>query len=243
MQRLLGHMRKAIQQYNMIQDGDKISVGVSGGKDSIALLIGLSRLRSFIGIDYEIMALSIDPAFGGIQTDFSEITKLCDSLGIEHRIIQTQIGEIVFDIRKETNPCSLCSRMRRGALINASIEIGCNKLALGHNYDDTVETFIMNLFTEGRIGCFSPVTKMDDKEIIVIRPLVLAEEKEIRRAIKRCNLPIVKSSCPADGHTNREKTKNMIYQLEQNDHGLKDRLFGALVRGNIDGWGYKKGSP
>lgn len=237
MQKILGHMRKAIQRYDMIHDGDRIAVGLSGGKDSIALLVGLARLRSFIGINYELTALTIDPYFGGVKTDFSPVTNICNEYTVNHVIIPTQIGEIVFDVRKESNPCSLCSRMRRGALINAVKELGCNKIALGHNYDDTVETFMMNLFNEGRIGCYSPVTVLENKEISIIRPLVLAEEREIRRAVKRSSLPVVKSVCPVDGHTNREKTKNMIAQLEKNDHGIKDRIFGALARGNIDGWG------
>jgi len=237
MQKILGHMRKAIQQYHMIQDGDRIAVGVSGGKDSVALLVGLARLRSFIGISYEVTALTIDPAFGGKATDHSPVTELCRGLGARHAVVPTQIGEIVFDARKEPNPCSLCSRMRRGALTNEAEKLGCNKIALGHNYDDTVETFLMNLFTEGRIGCYSPVTSFEDKNIAIIRPLVLTEEREIRRAVKRNGLPVVKSACPADGHTNREKTKELIAQLERGDHGLKDRLFGALVRSNIDGWG------
>ena len=243
MQKILGHMRKAIQQYRMISDGDRIAVGVSGGKDSVALLVGLARLRSFIGIDYQVTALTIDPAFGGQATDFSPVTELCRSLGAEHVIVPTQIGEIVFDVRREPNPCSLCSRMRRGALTNAAAELGCNKIALGHNYDDTVETFLMNLFTEGRIGCYSPVTLLEDRDLTVIRPLVLAEEKEIRRAVRKSGIEIVKSKCPADGHTNRQKTKEFIASLERSDHGLKDRLFGALVRSGIDGWGIKKGSP
>ena len=237
MQKILGHMRKAIQQYHMIQDGDRIAVGVSGGKDSVALLVGLARLRSFIGISYEVTALTIDPAFGGKATDHSPVTELFRGLGVRHVVVPTQIGEIVFDARKEPNPCSLCSRMRRGALTNEAEKLGCNKIALGHNYDDTVETFLMNLFTEGRIGCYSPVTSFEDKNIAIIRPLVLTEEREIRRAVKRNGLPVVKSACPADGHTNREKTKELIAQLERGDHGLKDRLFGALVRSNIDGWG------
>ncbi len=243
MQKILGHMRKAIQQYSMISDGDRIAAGVSGGKDSVALLVGLARLRSFIGISYDVLALTIDPAFDGVPGDYSAVTALCGELGIRHVIVPTQIGEIVFDARKEPNPCSLCSRMRRGALTNAAAELGCNKIALGHSFDDTVETFLMNLFTEGRIGCYSPVTDLEDKEIKIIRPLVLSEEHEIRRAVKRCGLPVVKSACPADGHTNRQKTKELIAQLERSDRGFRDRIFGAMIRGDIDGWGIKKGSP
>ena len=239
MQKILGHMRKAIQQYNMIQDGDNIAVGISGGKDSLVLLLGLARLRNFIGINYDVTAITIDPNFGGTPGDYTAVSELCRKNGITYHIVPTQIGEIVFDVRKEPNPCSLCARMRRGALHNAAGEFGCNKVALGHNYDDTVETFIMNLFTEGRIGCYSPVTLLDDKKLTVIRPLVLATEKEIRRAVRHEGIEIVKSKCPADGHTNRQKTKEFIAAQERSDHGFKDRIFGAMVRGDIDGWGIK----
>lgn len=237
MQKILGYMRKAIQEYDLIHDGDRICVGVSGGKDSVVLLNGMIMLRRFIGIDYEIVAVTLDPGFNGEQGDYSSIAELCDSYGIEYHVIPTHIAEIVFDVRKETNPCSLCARMRRGALHDATLAYGCNKIALGHNYDDAVETFIMNLFTEGRIGCFSPISYLSRKNIHLIRPLVFAPEKEIRRAAVKNELPIVKSKCPADGHTNREKTKNFIAEQERLDHGFKDRIFGAMKRANIDGWG------
>ncbi|MBO5163442.1 MAG: tRNA 2-thiocytidine biosynthesis protein TtcA [Ruminococcus sp.] len=230
MQKILGYLRKAVQKYNMIENGDKIAVGVSGGKDSLILLEGLVRLRGFIGTDYEITALSVDAMFGGTAADFSEITKYCEKLGVHHQIIPTHIGEIVFDIRKEKSPCSLCARMRRGALNNAAAELGCNKLALGHNSDDAAETFIMNLFTEGRIGCFSPVTVLEDKNLTIIRPLILAPEKDIRRAARRSALPVLESSCPADGHTNRQKAKLLLSDLERENHGVKSRIIGAIQR-------------
>lgn len=230
MQKILGYLRKAVQQYNMIENGDKIAVGVSGGKDSLILLEGLTRLREFIGIDYEIMAISVDAMFSGTPTNFSKVTKYCKKLSVVHNIIPTHIGEIVFDIRKEKSPCSLCARMRRGALNNAAAELGCNKLALGHNSDDAAETFIMNLFTEGRIGCFSPVTLLEDKNLTIIRPLILAPEKDIRRAVKKINLPVLISDCPADGHTNRQKAKDLIASLEHQNHGVKNRIIGAIQR-------------
>ena len=237
MQKILGYMRKAIQNYGLISDGDRILVGVSGGKDSLVLMQGLQLLRKFIGIDYEIVAVTLDMGFTNGSMDFSPIAKLCENEGIEYHIIKTQIAEIVFDVRKEPCPCSLCARMRRGALHDAANDLGCNKVALGHNYDDAVETFIMNLFTEGRIGCFSPSTYLTHKNVTVIRPLVLAPEKDIRRAARRIELPVVKSVCPADGHTNRQKTKDFLADMERSDHGFKDRLFGAMIRANIDGWG------
>lgn len=237
MQKILGYMRKAIQEYGLISDGDTILVGVSGGKDSLVLLQGLILLRRFIGIDYSIKAVTIDMGFKDSRPDFSAVSELCERHSVEYHIIDTHIGEIVFDIRKEPNPCSLCARMRRGALHDAANELGCSKVALGHNYDDAVETFIMNLFTEGRIGCFSPSSYLTQKKVTVIRPLVLVPEKEVRRAARRNELPVVKSVCPADGHTNREKTKNFIAEMERNDHGFKDRIFGAMKRADIDGWG------
>lgn len=239
MQKVLGSMRKAIQRYGMIKDGDRILVGVSGGKDSLVLLQGLTQMRKFIGIDYEVVGVTIDPCFGGKKGDYSAVAELASRLGIKYRVIETQIAEIVFDVRKEPNPCSLCARMRRGALHDTAVSLNCNKVALGHNYDDAVETFVMNLFTEGRLGCFSPVTYLSNKDITVIRPLVLSEEREIRRASRRCALPVIKSACPADGHTNRQKTKDFLADMERKDHGFKDRLFGAMCRADLDGWGIK----
>lgn len=238
MQRILGYMRKAITEFSMLENGDKIAVGVSGGKDSVALLVGLCRLKRFIGIDYEVVAITLDPVFEGKETDYSPIERLCRELGCEYVIKRTQIGQIVFDIRKEENPCSLCARMRRGALHDTAIEHGCNKLALGHHYNDVVETFVMNLFQEGRLGCFKPVTYLSRKDITMIRPLVFAPEKEIASAVKKGNLPIVKSVCPADGVTTRQKTKEFLREREKEDNGFTYRLFGALRRSGIDDWGY-----
>lgn len=237
MQKILGYMRKAIQEYGLIQDGDRICVGVSGGKDSLVLLKGLVMLKRFIGIEYTVIGLTLDPCFNGVSGDYSSIKKLCDEMEIEYHVIPTHIAEIVFDIRKEPNPCSLCARMRRGALHDATVELGCNKIALGHNYDDAVETFMMNLFTEGRIGCFSPISYLSRKEIHLIRPLSFAPEKEVRKAALKNELPIIESICPVDGHTNRERTKNFISEMERNDRGFKDKIFGAMKRANLDGWG------
>lgn len=239
MQKMLGYLRKAIQEYDMIQDGDSIAVGVSGGKDSLVMLTGLKLLQRFIGIDYKIYALSIDPMFNGIPSDYSQIEELCSKYDIPFKAEPTHIAEIVFDIRKEPNPCSLCARMRRGALQNAAIELGCNKIALGHNQDDTVETFFMNLFNEGRIDCFSPVTYLQEKNITVIRPLVLAPESEVARTARRNKFPVLKSSCPADGHTNREDMRQFINEMGKKNKGFSDKIFGALQRGNISGWGIR----
>ncbi len=238
MQRILGYLRKAVQEFDLIQKGDRIAVGVSGGKDSVVLLTGLCRLRRFLGVSFDVVAITLDPGFGGVETDYSPIAALCEELGVPYIVKRTQIGEVVFDVRKEANPCSLCAKMRRGALHDAALEAGCNKVALGHHYNDAVETFVMNLFNEGRLGCFSPKSYLSIKKLWLIRPMVFAPEKEIRRAAEKCNLPIVKSKCPADGHTNRETTKEFLRQREREDSGFTYRLFGAMRRAGIDGWGY-----
>lgn len=236
MQKMIGYMRKAITDYHMLENGDSVAVGVSGGKDSVTLLCGLAKLRSILGIDYKVVAITLDPGFGGEQTDYSPIQKLCDELGVPYIIKRTQIGEVVFDIRKEENPCSLCARMRRGALHDAAIEAGCNKVALGHHYDDAIETFMMNLFNEGRVGCFQPVTYLSRKNITMIRPMVYAPEKDIKSAVNRCELPVVKSKCPADGVTERTRMKEYLVNLDHEHRGIKKRIFGAMVRGHISGW-------
>lgn len=239
MQKILGYMRKAIEEFDLISDGDIVAVGVSGGKDSLVLLRGLALLRRFIGIDYRLVSITLDPQFNGIRGDYTAIEEMCAELKIECHIIPTRIGEIVFDVRKESNPCSLCAKMRRGALHDATVQFGCNKIALGHHFNDAVETFIMNLFNEGRIGCFAPKSYLSRKDITLIRPLVLAPEKEIIKAANKNELKIVKSKCPADGHTNRETTKKFIAAMDKENRGFSERIFGAMRRGNIDGWGGK----
>ena len=239
-QRILGYLRKAVAEFDLIQDGDRIAVGVSGGKDSVVLLTGLVLMRRFIGIDYEVVAITLDPQFGGVTTDYSRIAELCRRLNVPYVVKETQIGQIVFDVRRESNPCSLCARMRRGALHDAAVAAGCNKIALGHHFDDAVETFVMNLFNEGRLGCFSPKSYLSRKKLTMIRPMVFAPEKEVRRAARAKNLPVVKSACPADGMTSRQKTKEFLAQKERENEGFKLRLFGALRRSGLDGWGYRE---
>lgn len=236
MQRIMGCLRRAVTDYDMISPGDKICVGLSGGKDSAALLTALARSRSFlIEGGYSLCAVLVDMGFeqGG---DFKAMANLCASLNVPFHIVRTQIGEIVFEARREQNPCSLCSKMRRGALVNAAAELGCRKLALGHHLDDAVETFMLSLTQEGRLSCFSPVTELEDKSLAVIRPLIYAHESEISRAIKREGITIEKSRCPADGQTARQRMKERLRQEEKADHGLKDRIFGAVCRSGICGW-------
>ncbi|MBR6608350.1 MAG: tRNA 2-thiocytidine biosynthesis protein TtcA [Oscillospiraceae bacterium] len=236
MQRIMGYMRKAIQEYKMIENGDRIAVGISGGKDSLALAAGLAGLRRFIGIDFTLVGITLDPGWNGQYTDFTPLQQLCEKWEMEYHVIRTEIGPIVFEAREESNPCSLCARMRRGALHDAAKAHGCNKIALGHHYDDAVETFVMNLFQEGRIGCFSPVTYLSRKDITMIRPLVFAPEHEIASAVRKAELPIVKSQCPVDGATTREWTKNWLREMEKEHRGITHRIFGAMKRGNISGW-------
>lgn len=236
MQRILSYVRRACDDYNMIEDGEKIVVGVSGGKDSMLLLLALSALRRFYPKKFSLAAVALDPQFNGKQTDYSPLIKLCEQNDIELLIKRTHIGEIIFEERKEKSPCSLCARMRRGALHDATLELGSKKLALGHHYDDAVETFMLNLFNEGRIGCFSPVTYLSRKDINMIRPLVYLPENEISAAVKRLDIPIIKSVCPADKKTAREDMKKHLKELEKQNPGVTERIFGAIKRSGIDNW-------
>ncbi len=239
MQKILGYMRKAIQEFDLLQDGDRVAVGVSGGKDSLVLLKGLVMLKRFIGIDYDVVAITLDPGFNGEWGNYDLVQRMCDEMGIQYVLKRTQIGEIIFNVRKESNPCSLCARMRRGALHDAAKEYGCNKIALGHHYDDAVETFVMNLFNEGRLGCFSPKSYLSRKDLTLIRPLVFAPEREVRKTCTKSNLAVVKSKCPADGYTSRQKTKEFLRAMEKESDGFTYRIFGAMRRAGLDGWGYK----
>ncbi len=236
MQKLLSYMRSACQQYDMIKDGDRIAIGVSGGKDSMALLAGMADLRRFYPAKFEIVAITLDPRFGGVDADYSEISKFCEEHNIEYIIKRTQLAEVIFDIRKESNPCSLCARMRRGALHDASIEAGCNKIALGHHLDDLAETFIMNLFNGGTLDCFMPVTYLSRKDIHMIRPMIFARESDCARVCRKCNLPTVKSNCPADGTTERQEVKEMLSSFEKKYGDIRGKILGAMQRKHINGY-------
>lgn len=236
MQRLEGLMRKAIQHYNLIQDNDKICVGLSGGKDSVALTIGLARLRRYFEKKFELCAITLDPGFNNQQMDYSVLEKLLKEYDVPYIIKRTDIGNIVFDVRKESNPCSLCAKMRRGALHDAAIEQGCNKVALGHHLDDAIETFYMNLFNEGRIASFSPSTYLSRKDITMIRPMVLATEQEVRDAVKAENLPIVKSKCPADGVTTRADMKSFVKEKVHEDKAFRQKMLGAFQKAGMSDW-------
>ena len=234
MKRMLSFVRRAVDDYAMIEEGDRIAVGISGGKDSLTLLETLSEMRRFYPKKYEVVAITIDMGFVG--SDFSEVMELCRRLGVTYEIVKTDIAKIIFDVRKESNPCSLCAKMRRGALHEAAQRFNCNKVALGHHYDDAVETFMMNLFFEGRLGCFSPKSYLSNRKLTLIRPMIYAQEKDVEYFTRRRVLPVVTSLCPEDHATERENMKNLLYELERNNKGLKHRIFTAMCRENIDGF-------
>ena len=231
---LLSYVRRAIDDYEMIEEGDKIAVGVSGGKDSLTLLAALAGLRVFYPKKFELIAITEDMGFEG--SDFSAIEEYCRSLDVPYFIEKTDIAKVIFDIRKESNPCSLCAKMRRGALHGDAKKYGCNKVALGHHFDDAVETFMLNLFFEGRVGCFSPVTYLSRADITMIRPMIYMPEKDVRAYTAKMSLPVTKSLCPADGNTKREEMKQLLREFERTHPGLKYRIFGAIQRGEIDGF-------
>ena len=233
MQKLVGLVRRCVEDYNMIQPGDRIGVGVSGGKDSLVLLVLLAQLLQYNHNPFTIEAITIDM---GLGMDFSAIAKLCDELEVPFHLIKTEIGPIIFDHRKEKNPCSMCSKMRRGALNQALLDLGLNKLALGHHYDDAVETFMMSLIYEGRISCFQPVTDLDRTGIIQIRPMLYIHERTVDGFAARQNLPVLENRCPVDKNTKREEIKQLVYNLSATYPDLKERIFGAMQRLPLPEW-------
>ena len=235
MKRILSYTRRGVDDYNMIKEGDKIAVGVSAGKDSLTLLCAMAYLRRFYPNKFELIAITVDMGFDE-GMDFEPIRKLCEELDVPYHIVPTQIYKIIFDVRKESNPCSLCAKMRRGALHNAAKELGCTSVALGHHFDDVVETFMLNLFFEGRLGCFSPVTELSRVGIKLIRPMIYMPEKDVAEFARKNQLPVISSPCPADKNTEREEMKQLLRSLERENKGLRYRIFGALCRGEIDGF-------
>ena len=234
MQKILGYLRKAIEHYNMIEEGDKIAIALSGGKDSITLLKGLKALQRFYPKHFELVAISVNPGFEFF--DSSLLEKICNETGVEYIEAKSDIKEIVFDIRKEKNPCSLCANLRRGILNSTAIEHGCNKLALGHNEDDVLETFFLNMLFAGNLSTFAPVSYMDRSKMTVIRPLIYASEKEIKKFIKRSNITVMNKNCPMDGISKREFMKDLIYKLSIEIPNVRANLMGAIKRANINGW-------
>ncbi len=238
MQKILGYMRKAIEDYNMIEEGDKIAIGLSGGKDSITLLMGFKALQRFYPKKFDIIAVSVNPGFEFFDSNF--LKNICKNIDVPFFEEESHIKEIVFDIRNEKNPCSLCANLRRGILNSVAIREGCNKIALGHNEDDVLETFLLNLFYTGSISTFAPVSYMDRSKITLIRPLVYAPEKDIRKFIRKNNIEVMQKSCPMDGVSKREDMKQMIKNLQIDIPHIRSNLYGAIMRSNIKGW--KKGS-
>lgn len=236
MQEIMGRMRAAMERYEMVHAGDRVAVGVSGGKDSLTLLCALAKLRDYYPEPFELTALTADPCFGGKETDYAAVGELCEKLKVPYVLRRTRLGEIVFEERKEPNPCSLCARMRRGILHKMAKEQGCVSIALGHHADDAAQTLLMNLLYGGRIACFSPKTYLPRRDLTLIRPMIFCTEREIASAALRSGLPVVKSLCPADGNTSRRKTADLIRSLEKDCPGLKSGILGAMRRGKISGW-------
>ena len=233
MQKLIGLVRRCVEDYDMIQAGDRIAVGVSGGKDSLALLVFLAELRKYNHKPFTVEAITIDM---GLGMDYSGIEKLCEELEVPFHLVRTQIGPLIFEHRKEKNPCSLCAKMRRGALNEALLDRGMNKLALGHHYDDAVETFLMSLLYEGRISCFQPVTNLDRSGVIQIRPMLYIHEKTIDNFVSRSSLPVLENRCPVDKTTKREEIKQLVFELSARYPDLKERVFGAMQRLPLPEW-------
>ena len=236
MQHILSTVRQAVDKYGMIEENDTVAVGLSGGKDSIALLASLDRLKSFYPKKFSVVGISVDMGFDDAGDIFAPVREFCAEHEIPYHIEKTKIKEIVFDVRKEKNPCSLCAKLRRGALVSCARELGAGKLALGHHLDDAAETFMLTLVNEGRVGCYSPVTVYEDTAVTVIRPLIYTREADIRSLVKKENLPVVKSPCPEDGNTDRAEIKNVIRELEINHRGLKKRIITAMEKRGLDGW-------
>lgn len=234
LQQLLSLTRKAVDEYGLIEDGDRIAVGISGGKDSLTLLYALSGLRRFYPKHFELEAITVDLGIKGM--DFTPVAELCHELQVNYTIIPTDINEIVFGIRKEENPCSLCAKLRKGAFNDAAEKLDCNKVAYAHHRDDIIETFLMSLIFEGRIHTFSPKTYLDRMKLTVIRPLMFVAEADVKGFRNKYHLPVVKNLCPADGFTKREEMKQLIKTLQNQYPGFKEHVFTAILNGQLGGW-------
>lgn len=234
LQQVLSYIRRAVDDYQMIDANDHIAVGISGGKDSLTLLYGLHGLMRFYPKHFQIHAVTVDLGFDNLNLE--KIKELCKSLEIPYSIVQTDIADIIFHQRKESNPCSLCAKMRKGALNEAIKAAGCNKVAYAHHKDDVVETMLLSLIYEGRFHTFSPVTYLDRMDLKVIRPLIYMNEADVIGFVHKNNIPVVKSPCPADGHTRREYVKTLLQNLNRENPGVKERMFTAIQSSNIGGW-------
>lgn len=233
MQKLTGLVRRCVTDYHMIAPGDRIGVGVSGGKDSLVLMYLMAQLQKYSDIPFTLEAITIDM---GLGMDYSGIGRLCEELEVPYTVVPTQIGPVIFEYRKEKNPCSMCAKMRRGALNETLLSHGLNKLALGHHYDDAVETFLMSLLYEGRISCFQPVTNLDRTGIIQIRPMLYIHEKTVDNFARKMEFPVLENRCTVDKQTKREEIKKLVFDLSQTYPDLKERVFGAMQRLPLPEW-------
>lgn len=234
LQKLMSLTRKAVDEFSMIQPQDKIAVGISGGKDSLTLLYALCGLRRFYPNPFTIEAITVSLGFDGF--DLAPIKALCDQLEVSYTVVETEIGKIIFEDRKEENPCSLCAKMRKGAFNEAAKRLGCNKIAYAHHKDDVVETLLMSLILEGRIHTFAPVTYLNRMDLTLIRPLIYVDEADVKGFMNKYELPVVKNPCPADGFTQREYAKNLLAALGREHPGTKERMFTAILNGNLPSW-------
>ena len=234
LQQLLSFTRKAVDEYQMIQEGDHIAVGISGGKDSLTLLYALHGFKRFYPNKFELSAITVD--LGYEEFDLNPVHELCQELGVPYKVVKTDIAHILFEERKESNPCSLCAKMRKGALNDAVKEMGCNKVAYAHHKDDIIETMLLSLIFEGRFHSFSPKTYLDRMDLTVIRPIMFVDEADVIGFKNKYNLPVVKSKCPVDGYTKRQYAKELVRQLNTEHPGAKNRMFTAILNGDIEGW-------
>ena len=234
LQQLLSFTRKAVDEYQMIQEGDHIAVGISGGKDSLTLLYALHGLKRFYPNKFELSAITVD--LGYEEFDLDPVHELCQELGVPYKVVKTDIAHILFEERKESNPCSLCAKMRKGVLNDAVKEMGCNKVAYAHHKDDIIETMLLSLIFEGRFHSFSPKTYLDRMDLTVIRPIMFVDEADVIGFKNKYNLPVVKSKCPVDGYTKRQYAKELVRQLNTEHPGAKNRMFTAILNGDIEGW-------
>ena len=233
-QQLLSITRKAVDEFHLIEKGDKIAVGISGGKDSLTLLYALAGLRRFYPNPFELEAITVDMGFGDFHTD--KIQQLCDKLEVPYTVVPTEISKIIFQDRKESNPCSLCAKMRKGALNEVAKKLNCNKIAYAHHKDDVVETMLLSLIFEGRFHTFSPMTYWDRMDLTLIRPLLYVDEADIIGFKNNYDLPVEKSACPADGNTKREYAKDLLRTLNLENPGVKQRMFTAILNADLKGW-------
>lgn len=234
LQKLLSLVRQAVERYGMIEAGDRIAVGVSGGKDSLTLLAALKKLSEFYPEPFEVCGILVDLGFE--NTDFGEVQRFCETLPADLSVVRTQIGRIVMEERKEKNPCALCAKMRKGALVKEALRMGCNKIAYAHHKDDFVETMLLSLIFQGQFYAFPPVTRFEDTKLTVLRPLMLVEEAQVRGFCNRYHIPVMKNPCPVDGTTKRAWAKRLLGQIQREHPGAKERMFHAVTEGNIPDW-------